>query len=1519
MNCPYCGTTNPGQARFCLHCGQALLNGLVCPACYTLLPPYARYCFHCGAIVVLHGQKIVSATVPAPPPLVAPAPISQAVAAPALEETDLAPAPPLLPKPDVTHPELPVPRPIAEMLPSLKRYLPQALYEPLERRPTAHHLNQVRDHLMALLDTSKTYLPRPVIENPRPAGQPAGGMSQGVFLFGDVSGFTPLSEQLKPLGQVGAELITELINNLFTELVQVLFRHGGTLLKFGGDALLGFFAAADDAELAVNALRAVQTALEFQQVMEQPQFATIQVGDAVRALRIKCGISAGPYFSAHIGSTQSMAFVTTGRTVNRADAAEGHANPGDVVITEAVYELVGAQLEVMPAEKEPEPGFYKVLVAPSGEHTDARFVVVEPPEGAVEAQITYLVNRLDLLAPYMNTELLRRIVNNPRNIRISPDHRPVTVMFINYLGISDLIEELGTSYPEIITQQLSNYFAYMAEIVERYEGTLARIDQYTTGDRLVVFFGAPRAHEDDPVRAVRTALDMQRAVREHFAALQTPAGVYRFEQRIGINTGALFAGNAGAPNLRQEYTLMGDDINMAARLMSYAAWGQVLISKKTKERVMDYFELTDKGEIKVKGKDLLIHTFTVERQREDLSQLHVLHPNDPPMVGRDEELARLLALVRVLQDEHTTRPGRGYGQIVTVLGESGLGKSRLLRETLSALQQQADGGQLLHITVQGLSFSEQISYWLAAQLLRNALNLPSNANENDVLFNLWEQGGELMGRETAREAVPFLAQMMGIELEGEWGQLVRGLDPQVRQKQTFWAAREYFTLLARKQPTVVAIDDLHWADEASLALLEDLFSVTDRAPLVFILVFRPQREKGCWRLRSKADSAFHHRYAEIRLVNLSEPHSAELLELFLPGAEFTPEVRQRILDKAGGNPFYLGEVVRSLIETGAVTPLETRDDAFDNIASFARSLKRKGERSDASKPKRWQVTSKIETIAVPDTLQGAIIARIDRLTEDARQALQMAAVIGRHFQTEVLSGLTQTESELAGWLAQLERSDLIQATQESTYMFNDALIQEVAYENLLVQRRQEFHRRVGETLEKTLGARAAQESALLAHHFKQGRDFPHALKYLELAAHKAQEDFSNETAIQLYSDVLELLPQVHGSASGEPQATALLRRQAIYGLRGQQRERERDIQALLALAEGLGDESRYADALTELADLYQWTGRYTEAEQTAREVLRIQQTLGHAAGQAAALHQLGAIAYIRGEHAQAQPLLEQAVALRRQIGDTKGEAWSVMYLGMIHLFAGNYSEAARLHEHARELAQQRQDMFQLGIHLTNAARVALRVGEYARALAEFEQSLEMKTRVGDRMGQGFSLFGIGMAQLALGELEAAEARLQASLSLRQQINDRRGVAYTLEGLGRVTLARGEYAQAETQLAEAVKLYTELGLKAELIPARAQLARAQLGQGQAETALSTSQQAITGLQEQPNVEEVQQVYLVHYRALLANAAPEAGDYLRQAEAAMLSQAERIGDADLRQVFLAQVRVNREIGEIGMRDA
>ncbi|PKN94250.1 MAG: hypothetical protein CVU44_07575 [Chloroflexi bacterium HGW-Chloroflexi-6] len=1347
MQCPTCATINPAQARFCMGCGQSLVQGLVCGQCQTLLPLQARYCYHCGAFVAQAGavvyqpanQAIAPITVGSPLAMAPAMPVVAAPIAPILD-TQTPQTAPNVESADLRMGQLIPAQPLAMMLKSLKRYLPAHLYEPLERKPKEHDIDAVRDHLTALTATTKTYLAYPVIANPQPTGVPAGGMYRGVFLFGDVSGFTPLSEKLKVLGQAGAEQITGIINALFTQLTTVLFDHGGTLLKFGGDAMLGLFPAETDEEMKRGALRAAQAAMVMQEILKKPEFAEINAMGEKRSLLIKIGISAGPYFAAHIGTPPgeydrngTMAFVTTGHTVNLAEEAEGHAHPEQVAMTIEAARLLEGLAAFGPVEREPDETYQRLLSVPALEEgTQERLDTPEPPAGDALSQITYLVARLDRLTPYLSDELVKRVVNNPRDARISPEHRPVTVMFANYKGISRLVEKHGENEPELITHHLNNYFVHMASIVERYEGTLARMDQYAVGDRLVIFFGAPRAHEDDPVRAVYAALEMQEAAKANFSALRTSTGVYRFEQRIGINTGHLFAGNVGAPDLRQEYTLMGDDINMAARLMSNAPWGEIYISRKTRDHVAPYIDVTDRGELKVKGKEIRIPTFSVSGRKDQVGRTRGLEHIESPLTGRDAVLAKLIERGEMFLKRR--------GQIVALMGNSGMGKSRLLREFQKWLGEHTQADSIQWIEARALSFSEQTTYWMAAQVMRGILRLKPDASQDDVLFALGETGERLLG-DDSMDAVPYLAHMMGLELGQEWD-WVRKEDPKVRQKQILWAASRFFQQAAQEKPIVLALDDLHWADEASLLLFEHLLALSDQAPLMFCLLFRALRDKGCWHLHDRANSDYPHRFFEIELQPLKFEESADLLGRLIPGAQFQETVKNDILSKSAGNPFYLEEVVQSLIESQAVT-------------------------LDESQPGLWLVTDKIAEVTVPASLHAAIVARIDRLTEDARLALQMASVIGRQFRMELLRNLSHAEQEIGLWVAQLERGGLVRPDDievlDPTYTFPEALVQEVAYDSVLVQNRQQMHLRIAEMLEEVYTENPEPYCELLAFHFSHSSDDDRALKYLTMAAKKAEGQYANGTAIQNYEKILKI-----------------------------QRAR--------------GDKAAQAGTLYTMGAKAYEIGDFDKAQAWLDESVQILRELENPASEGWSVMYLGMIALKRAHYPQALERHGHALGLARARGDKFQEGIHLTNLGRVLLRMGQYPRAMQLFDQSLELKRANNDLPGQGFAWFYIGLVHVDQQNFTEAENALQKSVEMWQQVPkNERGMAYCYQGLGLLALQREGYEQAAEYLKKSVEICEKLVLKAELIENLSHYSQALLGLGQKQAALDASSRAIKL------------------------------------------------------------------------------------------------------------------
>jgi len=452
--------------------------------------------------------------------------------------------------------------------------------------------------LSQLLHAVVTYVPRhlalELLREPVVA-ENKGRFLEGTLLFADISGFTDLSERLKEIGgKAGAEAVVRVINEYLDAMLGILFKYNGLLVKFGGDAMLCLFKREDSNE--EGAMNALWAAWEMRQVMAE-RFDAVEVFQQVFPLSMKAGSSSGLLFAASVGTAEHMEYVLEGQS-----------------------------------------DFYRVVdvCPPPTTLAGDRWSEIERWLSDLEGDLWGLVERLESLTPYLPTGVLPQLVYDPQRGRIEGQHRQVTVLFANFIGMSEIIRVHGTADAASIAYDLSQYFKAMQEEVRYYGGTINKVDLYDQGDKLMITFGAPEAHEKDVQRAALTALAMQEAM----GRLVSPTASALLSQRIGINTGFVFAGNVGSPRChRREYTIMGDDVNLAARLMSAARPGQIWVSQSVWDQIKDGFEAQALAPIRVKGKKDLIPVYLLQAARSVEVEDERVFRSD--MVGREAELEAL--------------------------------------------------------------------------------------------------------------------------------------------------------------------------------------------------------------------------------------------------------------------------------------------------------------------------------------------------------------------------------------------------------------------------------------------------------------------------------------------------------------------------------------------------------------------------------------------------------------------------------------------------------------------------------------------------------------------------------------------------------------------------------------------------------------------------------------------------------------------------------------------------------------
>jgi class 3 adenylate cyclase/predicted ATPase len=1276
----------------------------------------------------------------------------------------------------------------------LHRYLAPAQIETL--LPAAAWREQdseaMREQLSKLFRAVVPYLPRHLVrvelaQRKEPQQSAGGEFLSGTLMFSDVSGFTALSERLSVLGREGAEQISDIINRYFGQMMSIIFAHGGDVFKFGGDALLVYFP--DNGPLP-GSVAALQAAWHMQQAMTD--FTEVKTSLGTFPLRMKIALNAGSFLAARVGTEAARQFIATGKEVNATARAESLAVAGQILCTPNVYQQAAP---FIPSDRfMPGPAGHALLTKLEPRLPDPFLSGPFP----MVSTLPDLLTALDRLVPYLSPGLLPRMIGAPGVQQAYGEHRLVGVLFANFLGASELIEQSGQADPIGLAERLNQYFTQMQSAIARYDGVINKIDLYDHGDKLLALLGAPVAHEDDAERTVRAALDMQAAEKD--------AGPLFISQAIGVNFGVVFAGDMGSHE-RREYTVMGDDVNLAARLMSAAPQNELLLSDALQRKVSAFFELASRGTVKVKGKAQPVPIFSVTGRRAQPEPVRGIRGLHSPLVGRDREAQLMREIAMNLQG--------GRGSLLSIIGEAGLGKSRLINELRAGALAHAHHPDFRWLEGHCLSYTQNVSYSAFIEVMREALGLFESDSDAERWAKLRHKIDELLPGDPGDDVLPYLAHFLNLPLEGALAERVAYLEGEALQRQVIRAVAVLVERLAQEKPLVLMFDDLHWADSASLALLERLLALPDRAALLIGLLYRPDRSHGCWTLGQAAARNYPHRYTEITLKPLGVSAGEDLLMVrHLLSIESVPETLAQLITRAEGNPFYIEEIIRALIDAQAIV----------------------------QRDQRWRISETLNLAAVPDSLQGIIMARIDRLLDEARRALQIASVVGRTFRYQVLQWLSTaaTLAHLDSDLADLQRAELVREQTrmpELEYGFAQAMFREVAYESLLVRDRRTYHRLVGQQLEEVYSAQREDVYELLAHHYSLSDDQPKALTYLIKAGDKTRSAYANKEAINFYRQAEALADEL---ATDDEKA---------------------------AIAEGLGDVSYHI-------------GEYDEALLRFNQALRFR----HDSRQLAGLHRrIGAVYEKRGEYVQALTSVMLGTSLL-----TQDHPQTVEMARLLTLQCRIFNKQSRFEQsieagqqaltiiehttHYREAALAHNELgntyvnysqSELAItHLTKGLSFLERIGdEYeaakvynnlaiiysqtdlTRSLAYVNRYLETMQRLGDIWGESTAYQNLGIVHYAQGHYTEAITCYQRSLAMKQNLGDGLGIADCHINLGEVYRAQNNPAQAIYHLEQGLDLARQIGATQAETECRRQIAECYLDAHELEKAIAASEVAL----------------------------------------------------------------------------
>lgn len=647
------------------------------------------------------------------------------------------------------------------------------------------------------------------------------------------------------------------------------------------------------------------------------------------------------------------------------------------------------------------------------------------------------------------------------------ENRLITALSVDITGSTQLS---ASQSAESAFQLMQDCFEVLVNIVASYEGIISGF----RGDALLAFFGSPIVHENDSERAILAAFDMRDAM--HDKGLQI---------RVGIHTARMTVGEIKT-QLHSEYTAYGTDIVVAKRLEETADTGQILVSSETHRFTQRAFAFENLSPLSLKGFDMPVIAHSVIRPLENPRKLRGIEGLTSRLIGREVEFASLVGAIDALANEQ-------MGQIVTVVGEAGIGKSRLVQELREMFQSH---DQLQWLEGRCISIGQPMSFWPFIDILRTELGISSQDSEEDVADKLIGHINDLFG-EDAQRIIPYVGQVLSAKLPEAYQEQIRYAAPEQIRHQTLLRMQEMFIALAHRHPLVLILEDLHWADELSLDLLWVLLDVLETTPLMLVCVYRPQREHRSWQIDGIASSRHRDRCTSIRLNPLTSQQSQQMVQSLLAIESLPAETEAVILQRTEGNPFFVEEVIRSLIDQGEI---------FQEAGG-------------------WKAKASITQINVPDTIQSVILSRIDRLQDEVKYVLKCASVIGCVFQERLLAYLSGQQALLSDRLDELESNELVYRERilpELEYAFKHALTQETTYQGLLEQQRHLFHERVAEGIEIIYQHQVEEYYEQLAYHYSRSENQAKATEYLTKAGQKTAGRYANEEALDYFNQALDL-------------------------------------------------------------------------------------------------------------------------------------------------------------------------------------------------------------------------------------------------------------------------------------------------------------------------------------------------------------------------------------------------------------
>lgn len=1178
-------------------------------------------------------------------------------------------------------------------------------------------------------------------------------------LFADISGFTPLTEALGQKGTEGPEELTRLLNRYFTWMIAFAEAQGGEVVKFGGDAITVVFPAVEET-LGVATRRAMQAAESMQSAMKE--FGILESSVGLVSLKMRIAIGAGLIISALVGGVKDRwEYIIAGDPLRQTAQAEREAKQGEIALSPEAQAVIDPHS--YPARPLLRPDLNAVQDIAS-----------------VEAVLRCYIP--SSVRTWLDQELHQWLATL----------RPMSVLFIGVKG-------LDYEQPDTIAQ-LNDIVRDVQKTIYHYEGVLTRLTVDDKGTVFLVLFGAPPySHEDDPERAIRCALDLQAQVAPHNLKLA-----------VGVTTGRVFAGPVGG-DTRREYTVMGDAVNLAARLMILAGPGRICCNYEAYRSTYNQIAFEQLPPKQIKGKKGLVSIYRPIGDHYHAQQITAVSAGSSPetLVGHQQSFVKLIdSLNAVLQ---------GQTRITVVEGEAGIGKSHLLKATLNQARQLG----LAPLVGKGRSIEKETPYhaWrdiLSVHFRGESFNHDSPEAQREISNQLCAAAPDLL------PYAPLLNDILALELpESEY---IRSLTPDERQANLVSLVLALLKSQAENNPTVIVLEDAHWLDVRSWKLTVQLAAdfLKEQVPILLLIVTRPLEVVSMRTEITMLGALNEVEHLRLGPLSTEETLTVAAMKHGLSRNELPETVAELIRQRAGGNPFFAEELFYML--------MDNRFIVFKMLESQRRCLI-SGDLSQAAQ-------------MLPVTVQNIVLSRIDQLPPEKQLTLKVAAVVGHTFPYNILRDILSNHLEIKEamirvYLDDLAHLDLIQRDQEEpnlTYSFKHAIIREVTYQSLLFDRRRRLHRSVAEWYEETYRIETDElflppsvevdqnfsiiphaphkqtplepYYLLLAYHWHQAEEDSKEAYYAALAGQQAVIEYANAEAIGYLSRALDLTPTTNLSE----RYNLLLARETVFHRLGDRERQKLDLALLTSIAQEIDENQHLALVALRRADYSEAKTDYPAALAAAQEAVTRAQAVNDRDVECKGYILQSKALLQQGNYQGVYETIDRALKIARADSNSLNEAKCLQVLSHIHCLQGELSTAASYSHHALKICSDRPYLITKAEIFTTLGVVHYYKTNFLEAWKNFERALHIYYTLGDRRGEIATIANIGLLYLDSGAYRAALDYFEQVLDLATEIEDDYAVAHALSSLGLIYCRYGEFTAARSYLGQALGICEEIGSK-----------------------------------------------------------------------------------------------------------